>query len=662
MSDLKKSLIRLGHQHPELRDHLRPVLADLERDAVRVEVSDQARRQYEILDDTIKRIDAAIDQYGYDFFDSKYTKSKIGYAIQSLRNLLLLGLRRHILEDREVPRKDLKKLERALHTIGKMSRMPNKPGTWWLKNRKHVEVIYNTRTYPTRDDEDTELSFDLRGFTVFNTIRAEGQEMDEVRDVIERGVDAMKRSRIPIVPQLLYGKLKIVGKISKSNTLAWYNLNDDDVSVRTRISSELDAVHSLIHELGHRWYNRFLDSGVKSRWAEHHRRLRRKKSDYPMPHVGDPLGIQVRGHRGKDLIVERIEGAEPFRRFYFTATRYMPEEQLAKIFKRKNFPTAYASTDHEEHFCESFAMYCLGTLNQDHRDAFEEIVLGIDPAYDTVVPVVEESVEAPAPDEDWSDVFGEAEGRALLTDLYDMISREKDIRNPLDIMEGGSEDLGVVALGMDLGFEIETTESRVPYNLVFTVELDDEELILDANPKPFDYSIDNKKVDLKGKNAEDIGRYVLRLLNDYEDDLVDMVAPGASVVSRPPKSVTTPAPEVEKVLSHDAAKRFLEDIIKSLSKVKRPREATQPVLSDETVESTLTFDFETDSGNTPYTLKLEIEGNTLRANAEPQVFDGNIVNKTLQLNPDRKSDDVAKAIELLLRDYEDGLYEMVGGF
>ena len=335
MSDLKTQLLRLGHKKPELRPHLREVLARLSKEAARVQVSQDVRNQYAELDRLRAELDLLLDRFGQASLDSKYNRRIAGNLIIVLANLLFKGLTNHILEDLEIPSKDLKKIERALQTVQKIRRVPNKPGTWWTKNRRHIEVLYNTRAYLTRDDEDSNLTFDLRGFTVYNTIQAEGQEMDEIRDLIERSVDAMKRSNVPVVPKLLYGKLKIVGKIQQSKTLAWYNIKNDDMSVRTRIASHLDAAHSIIHELGHRWWNRFLSRDVQARWKTHHRRVGAKESDYPMPDVGDPLGLPVRGV-GENPLVVSIRGRAPRREFSLEGGNiFVKESQLRKISSRR---------------------------------------------------------------------------------------------------------------------------------------------------------------------------------------------------------------------------------------------------------------------------------------------------------------------------------------
>ena len=37
------------------------------------------------------------------------------------------------------------------------------------------------------------------------------------------------------------------------------------------------------------------------------------------------------------------------------------------------YPTAYSATNFEEHFCEAFSMYLLGTLQPEHFAAFKRI-------------------------------------------------------------------------------------------------------------------------------------------------------------------------------------------------------------------------------------------------------------------------------------------------
>ena len=56
------------------------------------------------------------------------------------------------------------------------------------------------------------------------------------------------------------------------------------------------------------------------------------------------------------------------------------KHQLVKVLRdlaiKKAFPTPYAATNDEEHFCESLSLFCLGDLKGSNLAAFKVIVLG----------------------------------------------------------------------------------------------------------------------------------------------------------------------------------------------------------------------------------------------------------------------------------------------
>jgi hypothetical protein len=63
---------------------------------------------------------------------------------------------------------------------------------------------------------------------------------------------------------------------------------------------------------------------------------------------------------------------------------------------RAKFPTAYAAKNDEEHFAEAFAMYVIGDLDPQHREAFESIIVKGEDLQPE--PVKTERVVAPPPE------------------------------------------------------------------------------------------------------------------------------------------------------------------------------------------------------------------------------------------------------------------------
>ena len=92
----------------------------------------------------------------------------------------------------------------------------------------------------------------------------------------------------------------------------------------------------------------------------------------------------IHGHRSAALafevwkdrppyIVDRIEG----NKIYTDNGGYFTREQFYNhaynSAKRARFPSAYAATSHEEHFCEALAFRAVGSLAPDAVAAFDEI-------------------------------------------------------------------------------------------------------------------------------------------------------------------------------------------------------------------------------------------------------------------------------------------------
>ena len=214
-------------------------------------------------------------------------------------------------------------------------------------------------------------------FIVHNTIQATGQKLDVTKQIVNRSATAIKRSGVPHSGSILYGDIYIVGQIKSRNTLAWWNKRSDDVYVRAFTRFSVDAAHSLMHELGHRLWNRFLTGSIKHAWLSHHDMLK-VHAPYPvMPKPGDIIPVDITGRSARPVI-DRIEQGM----IYLKGGGQVKADRLLDFLRKQNsedaYPTKYAATDAEEHFCEAFAMYCLGTLSEQHQSAFKRIVMDQD--------------------------------------------------------------------------------------------------------------------------------------------------------------------------------------------------------------------------------------------------------------------------------------------
>jgi len=93
--------------------------------------------------------------------------------------------------------------------------------------------------------------------------------------------------------------------------------------------------------------------------------------DIKMPSVGDTLPVKIK--RMKEYaVVSKIEGD----RFYLEGVEdgFLTFKQLYPYYQNSaKYPSTYSATNEEEHFCEAFAFYCLGTLQGKHALNFEAL-------------------------------------------------------------------------------------------------------------------------------------------------------------------------------------------------------------------------------------------------------------------------------------------------
>lgn len=287
-----------------------------------------------------------------------------------ITDIILNGqdLSKYVLRNKDVPGGDAKRVEMATRAFLSVKRPPNKPISWLERNLRHLEYLYSTKDLPEKS-LGSESMFRLGDFTLHNTIGAGGRDIEEIVRVVRTSSELVRSSGVPHAQSLLYGEVLVVGRLLGANTLAWYNPSRDDISIRAKSKFNHNVVKSLTHELGHRLWRKFLGMPVKSEWGKWHD-LCYFNTKVTMPEVGEKLLIQV--GRKKNPVVQRIEGLN----FFIAEDQYVTWNQLYKVYKGiQGYPTAYAATNEEEHFCEAFALYCLDELEAKHKGAFESIII-----------------------------------------------------------------------------------------------------------------------------------------------------------------------------------------------------------------------------------------------------------------------------------------------
>ena len=145
---------------------------------------------------------------------------------------------------------------------------------WYERNRKHgfllLEAAHSWEPIPR--SSDLALPFAVHWQPDLPLDR------EHTRSLLHRAVEAIRASDVPRLSEVLYGPVYVVGALAGRTRLAWYYPDMDTVFVRYR-GDERDAdgefIHSVIHELGHRYWGRFMSAEQRRDWERHHRRVAR---------------------------------------------------------------------------------------------------------------------------------------------------------------------------------------------------------------------------------------------------------------------------------------------------------------------------------------------------------------------------------------------------
>jgi hypothetical protein len=284
-----------------------------------------------------------------------------------------------ILKNKVAPKGKAKKLEMAARLVHAARRQPRDIFAWEEKNQRNFKLLIEAGSKWEDAALNASALFKLGPFTIHNTLGLTGADLDGVKETLNKAVGLAKRAPVPGFQRVLYGDVFVVGRLQQANTLAWYFPKEDTVYVRPKLKAGRNALHNLIHELGHRYWQKFADRTRKQEWVKWHGNMRYLDGPQPeihIPQVGEVVEIAKAEGRGKNKrkpVVERIEGDKIYvdtggffraNQFYQHAAR---EAELAK------YPTRYSAKSYEEHFCEALALRVLGKLKGLNLSNFENI-------------------------------------------------------------------------------------------------------------------------------------------------------------------------------------------------------------------------------------------------------------------------------------------------
>jgi len=282
---------------------------------------------------------------------------------------------------RSTPARSAKGMEMAHRLYSRSRAMPKDVYKWWGTNEKRILLTLEAaKTWPEKKEGSDDL-FRVGPFLVHNTIGITGSKLEVFKKMLETATKKIKSDRtVPGIKKVLYGDVYLVGKIAGAHAAAWYNIREDVIYCRVaKAKWGFDEAYSLVHELCHRYWRKFMSREAKAKWESHHLAVSYRKVEIPRPKVGDELPVRIKGApRGWRPVLKEI-----------TSTSYSYERpngvmggisktQLHSFLSKTRgaelrFPTAYSAKNEEEHFCEAVASDAFGSLGDDHQAALKGI-------------------------------------------------------------------------------------------------------------------------------------------------------------------------------------------------------------------------------------------------------------------------------------------------
>ena len=288
-----------------------------------------------------------------------------------------------ILETREIPQGLAKDTELACRLFKSTVRAPKDIYGWWVKNKKRVLLLISAQKWPPRSSE--QAVFQHGPFTIHNTLQWPTDKLQATLDAVDHAVRLLHQAS-PKLAGVAYGDVFLAGQVLKSGTLAWYQIDRDILFLRPQLKIAKSDEHSILHELGHRFYFTKIAKPNQYLWNNYHLKQSWHSPAEPvkLPEVGDVFPIQLSGKKNQtgQVLVTAVErdtrsGQKVIR---LSTGGYVLAEAVYKILRQQQvvkeaFPSTYASTSPEENYAETFAYFVMepGRLTEQQIETFKQV-------------------------------------------------------------------------------------------------------------------------------------------------------------------------------------------------------------------------------------------------------------------------------------------------
>ena len=276
-----------------------------------------------------------------------------------------------LLQVKKIPPTYTKLVEKAYKETSRKNKFDM--ALWFAKNQDIFDMALNLA--PKWETMEA-LSIQEESIGNLRVINQTTEDITKTETLLRNAIKAIKASQVPNLTKVLYGDVFLTGQMSrKVNTVAWYFYDQDYIQIFKIKKFDKEILSSLIHEFGHRYWQKFMSDDVKQIWNLRHEYLSGEKRIIPDPIVGQPIP----GVKGSPRLVEKRvnrNGRIEFRTENNGIVDYVQwKHYMESVERERDFPTPYAVTNPIEHFCDALGMYCTGTLPSPHKEAFEAIVI-----------------------------------------------------------------------------------------------------------------------------------------------------------------------------------------------------------------------------------------------------------------------------------------------
>ncbi len=224
-----------------------------------------------------------------------------------------------------------------------------------------------------------------RCFRLVNTGGFDLKTMQTVQAIVDRAAKIIDEAGFK---ELCYGDVYVTNTVMRdSNILAFYMQGDDRMYVRANLKNvESSALHTIIHELGHRLDHKFVGADGRTFVTKLYREYQRADLDRPsgveggsMAKVGD-----IFVHKNETFRVVRVadkvylRGVDPEIQNVQLSMGILAWQVRhggkASARQPSAFPTPYSATKSSEFFAEMFTFALLDKLTKKQRDDFDPIL------------------------------------------------------------------------------------------------------------------------------------------------------------------------------------------------------------------------------------------------------------------------------------------------